>query len=227
MFNFLLVVSVLLAATSSAAPLPVVFPRQSCAAITIISARGSTQAVGEGSMATLAAAIDAGTTATVNRLALAYPATLSNYASSSATGTATLKTQLTNLVASCPSTKIVLLGYSQGAHVIGDALGGGGGGSLGTKTAAISSTIGAHVAAIVQYGDPRHTSDETYHVGTSDGSGLFPRLSDQRLTSYVSRARTYCDNGDPFCESGGDLTAHSKYPATYDSAAAQFVLSLL
>ena len=54
-----------------------------------------------------------------------YPATLTNYNNSSLQGINAAKTLLTNEVSACPNEKIVLLGYSQGAHVVTDVIAGG------------------------------------------------------------------------------------------------------
>lgn len=83
-----------------------------CAPIHIIAARASTESPGPGVIGSLATLIEndhSGTTLeSVN-----YPATLDNYASSSAQGTAALTSQLTAYVNSCPDSKVILLGYSQ------------------------------------------------------------------------------------------------------------------
>lgn len=63
---------------------------------------------------------------------------------SSAAGVVALKTQLEDQVEKCPGQKIVLLGYSQGAQVVGDVLSGGGGGDLGNETRPESFEVGKH-----------------------------------------------------------------------------------
>lgn len=211
-----------------AAAVPITAPVGSCAQVGIITARASTESPGEGIIGTLAGLIQSNSKQTVSRASVDYPALLVPYAQSSAAGTAALTKQLTQAVQDCPSQKIVLLGYSQGAHVVGDVLGGGGGGLLGAETPAIDfNSIGSHVAAIVQMGDPRHRSDESYHVGTSTTNGLFPRGTNQLLTKYVSKARTFCDAGDPFCASGFNTAVHLGYTTEYDTNALQFVLNLI
>src|SRR5689334_14262122 len=112
-----------------------------CAQVSIITARASTEAAGEGITGALVTQVVNASTQTVSRASVNYPATLNNYANSSLQGINALKSQLTNLVNSCPNTKVVLMGYSQGAHVVLDVLGGGQGGSLGTATAPISTSI--------------------------------------------------------------------------------------
>lgn len=198
-----------------------------CAAVQIITARASTEAPGEGITGQLVTQIVDSSTQTVARAAVDYPATLTNYASSSAQGVAALTTQLTNAVQACPSQKIVLAGYSQGAHVVLDVLGGGGGGSLGATTPPIASTIGSHVVAVATFGDPRHVVNQPFDLGTSTHNGLFPRSATQLavLAGYASRIQAYCDANDEFCDSGTSLTVHLTYLNRYQNAAASFVLN--
>jgi len=48
-------------------------------------------------------------------------------------------------------------------------------------------------------GDPRFITSETaFHVGTCNQDGLFPRLSNQLLTTYDSILQSYCDLGEQF-----------------------------
>jgi hypothetical protein len=192
----------------------------------IITARASTEAPGEGISGALVTQIVNSSQQTVSRAAVSYPATLTNYASSSAQGVSALRQQLTTQVQNCPSQKIVLVGYSQGAHVVGDVLGGGGGGSLGATTPPISTTIGDHVAAVIQFGDPRHVINQSFDVGTATRNGLFPRSSTQlqALNHYASLIQAYCDAGDNFCASGSNLQVHLTYLDRYQDAANQFVL---
>ncbi|GAA5198416.1 hypothetical protein GCM10023322_71770 [Rugosimonospora acidiphila] len=210
------------AAPASAVPAP----GSGCAAVQIITARASTEAPGEGISGSLVTQIVNSSGQTVARASVSYPATLTNYAASSAQGVAALKQQLTSQVQRCPNQKIVLVGYSQGAHVVGDVLGGGGGGTLGATTAPVSSTVASKVVAVVQFGDPRHVVNQSYDLGTSRRNGLFPRTSAQLqvLAQYASRIHSYCDSGDTFCDSGLNTVVHLTYLDRYQSAATQFVL---
>ncbi len=197
-----------------------------CAAVSIITARASTEAAGEGITGALVTQVVNASTQTVSRASVSYPASLNNYASSSLQGINALKTQLTNLVNSCPNTKVVLFGYSQGAHVVLDVIGGGQGGSLGTATAPIATNIATHVQAIVTFGDPRHVTNQSFDLGTSTTNGLFPRSSTQLnvLKSFAPRIAAYCDANDEFCASGSSLQVHLSYLNRYQDAAASFVL---
>ena len=198
-----------------------------CAQVSIITARASTEAAGEGVTGALVTQVVNSSAQTVSRASVSYPATLNNYASSSLQGINALKTQLTNLVNSCPNTKVVLMGYSQGAHVVLDVLGGGQGGSLGTATAPISTSIGSHVIAVATYGDPRHVPNQSFNAGTSTRNGRFPRSATQLNVlnaNYASKIRAWCDANDTFCDGGSSLNVHLTYLNRYQNAAASFVL---
>jgi hypothetical protein len=199
-----------------------------CAAVKIITARASTEAAGEGITGALVTQIVNASTQTVNRASVSYPATLNNYASSSLQGINALKSQLTAEVQNCPNEKIVLAGYSQGAHVVLDVLGGGQGGSLGTATAPISASIASHVVAVATFGDPRHvTPNQSFNLGTSTRNGRFPRSTTQINTLQTfgfGKIETWCDRNDTFCDSGNSTNVHLTYLNRYQNAAASFVL---
>jgi hypothetical protein len=201
-----------------------------CAQVSIITARASTENAGEGITGALVTQVVNASTQTVSRAAVSYPATLNNYNNSSLQGINALKTQLTNLVNSCPSTKVVLMGYSQGAHVVGDVLGGGQGGSLGTATPAIAANISSHVVAVATFGDPRHVaSGPNFNAGTATRNGRFPRSAAQvsALNAFSPRIRSWCDANDTFCAGGFSTNVHLTYLDRYQNAAASFVLNLI
>jgi acetylxylan esterase len=211
-------------ATAPATAVPA--PSGGCAAVHVITARASTEAPGEGITGALVTQIVNSSNQTVSRASVNYPATLTNYASSSAQGVSALKTQLTNQVNACPNQKIVLAGYSQGAHVVLDVLGGGGGGSLGATTPPIAAAIASHVTAVATFGDPRHVVNQAFDLGTSRRNGLFPRTATQLrvLAGFAPRIQAYCDANDTFCDSGVSLQVHLTYLDRYQNAAASFVL---
>lgn len=117
--------------------------RQSdCSAVHIITARASTEPAGEGIIGGVADGIEE-SNSDVSREAVDYPAKLMPYDDSSQKGTEALTEQLTAYVNECPDSQVVLLGYSQGAHIIGDVLCGGGGvPGIGDESPPISTEIG-------------------------------------------------------------------------------------
>lgn len=139
--------------------------RQNCPPVQIITARGSTEPSGEGAMETVAAAI-ADANEGAGRAAVDYPAQLSPYDESSSEGTAAVTKQLTDFVGQCPDSKVVLLGYSQGAHIICDSLCGGGGVSgIGPETPPISTDIGDHGESVLPYTCQTETSLTIFNSG--------------------------------------------------------------
>jgi hypothetical protein len=197
-----------------------------CTAVQIITARASTEAAGEGITGALVTQIINSSTQTITRASVSYPATLNNYNSSSLQGINALKTQLTTAVQNCPDQKIVLAGYSQGAHVVLDVLGGGQGGSLGTATPPIDASISSHVTAVATFGDPRHVTNQAFDLGTATRNGRFPRSATQLqvLSGFAPKINAWCDANDTFCASGFSTQVHLTYLDRYQNAAAQFVL---
>jgi len=106
--------------------------------------RGATS--GEGEIGYLADAFQNATSTKISltRSAVVYPALYDNatiYEASVYVGVQNLAQQVKYQVERCPRQKLVLLGYSQGAQVVGDALAGFAGGLLGPaqSTTAIST----------------------------------------------------------------------------------------
>jgi acetylxylan esterase len=216
----------LVASVAGAMPAGATASTASCAAVHIIVARASTEAAGDGVIGALATLIQGDVNATVSQEAVVYPASLTNYASSVAQGDSAMAKDVENAVSACPNEKIVLLGYSQGAQVVGDVLAGGGGGaSLGAETAPIPSADAAKVIAAIQFGDPRHQPNlSPIDLGTDPGAqGIFPVQSGQSRAAFGTILRSWCDTGDPFCAGGLNLEAHLQYTQKYDTAANTFV----
>ena len=201
----------------------------SCTTVHVIAARASTEAPGDGVIGSLVTLIQGDVSATVSQEAVVYPATLQNYASSVAKGDSAIASELATDVQNCPAEEFVLVGYSQGAQVVGDALGGGGGGNLGTPaTPGVSPAIAAKIIAVIQMGDPRRIPGLSFDVGNDPGAtGLFPRPASESLAAFASEIQSYCDTGDPFCAGGANLFAHLDYTQKYNAAASAFVTARL
>ena len=87
----------------------------------MIVARASTEAPGQGIIGAVATKVQQAVPGSDSE-AVDYPATLTNYTASEASGVADMTTLIQSYVARCPSSKIALLGYSQGAQVAGDVM---------------------------------------------------------------------------------------------------------
>lgn len=117
-----------------------------------------------------------------------------------------------NTVATCPDTKIVLGGFSQGAAVI-DALAIASQPTLGF-TNLLPPAAADHVAAVAVFGNP-----SIRLLG-----GPLTSLSPQ----YGYKTIDLCNGADPVCSGGDDRSAHSLYvQAGLTTQAAQFVASRL
>lgn len=91
-------------------------------------------------------------------------------------------------------------------------------------------------------GDPRALVNQTQDVGNATRNGVsllsserwqstgvlltfqvFPRQQNQLCTSIASNIKSYCDAGDPFCASGGNVEVHLGYTQEYNGQALAFV----
>ncbi|KAF2845080.1 carbohydrate esterase family 5 protein [Plenodomus tracheiphilus IPT5] len=166
-----------------------------CRPVTVIYARGTSQAGNVGDSAAVGPLFfnnlssRLGGTTQLAIQGVTYSASVSGYLQG---GDATGSTTMTNLISTaatrCPSTKIVLAGYSQGAQLVHNA------------AQRISAANAARVAAVVVFGDPKR--------GQSFGS----------ITA--SKIRTICHTGDNICEGGTTITAaHLNYQQDAPAAA--------
>jgi hypothetical protein len=217
------------AAVQAAPALATASSNSPCATVDIIVARASTEKEGTGVIGALAEEVQKGVKATVAIRAVKYPAQLFPYEPSVQAGDKAIREELTEEVGKCPGQRILLLGYSQGAQIVGDVLGGGGGNSGdGKENPPAAKSVTEKVIGVIQYGDPRHLPNLSFDVGTDPGAtGIFPRLANQSLVPFASDIQSYCDTGDPYCAKGNNLQAHLDYVEKYDKAADQFLVGRL
>jgi cutinase len=178
----------------------------SCASIEVVFARGTNEAPGVG--ATGQAFVDALNARlpgkTVDVYGVNYPASLDF--GQAADGIADTSNKIETIAASCPTTKIVLGGYSQGAAVAGytttDSVPAGFALPAGI-TGPMPSAIAPHVAAVVLFGTP-----DGWFLNLVDHNA--PPIAVGQL--YAAKTLQLCATGDPVCFPGGlDRGAHSSY----------------
>ena len=178
----------------------------SCPGTEVVFARGTNEAPGVG--ATGQAFVDALNARlpgkTVDVYAVNYPASLSF--GQAADGIVDASNKIESIAASCPATKIVLGGYSQGAAVAGytttDAVPAGFALPAGI-TGPMPPAIAPHVAAVILFGTP-----DTWFLNLVDHSA--PPITIGQL--YAAKTLQLCATGDPVCFPGGlDRSAHSSY----------------
>jgi len=107
---------------------------------------------------------------------------------------------------SCPAQSFALLGYSQGALVIGDALASPDARMVGATVGALNDAAASAVRAVVLYGDPRFLGSEPFDRGDFDPAvnGLLPRPAGS-LDGFGDRLLDYCAAADFICQSSLDL----------------------
>jgi cutinase len=178
----------------------------SCPGIEVVFARGTMEAPGVG--ATGQAFVDALNARlpgkTIEVYAVNYPASLDF--GRAADGIVDASNRVETIAANCPTTKIVLGGYSQGAAVVGytttDTVPAGFALPAGV-TGPMPPAIAPHVAAVVLFGTP-----DTWFLNLVDHDA--PPITIGQL--YGPKTLQLCATGDPVCFPGGlNRAAHSSY----------------
>jgi cutinase len=118
-----------------------------------------------------------------------YPAN-DDYHNSATAGSDDASAHIQDTVASCPNTKIVLGGYSQGSTVIDLA------------SQALPAPVAGHVAAVALFGEP----SSGFSTMLWGGQPL-PVIS----PLYVGKTISLCAPDDPICSSGGNIMSHMSY----------------
>jgi len=124
---------------------------------------------------------------TVSSYAVDYAANSSQ--TSAGPGATDMSTHISSVAASCPGTRFVIGGYSQGGTVTDIAIGIRTGVSTGTP---IPSALSGRVAAVVVFGNPLGASGRT--IATSS-------------TVYGPKSRDYCNVSDSICGRQGSNPA--------------------
>ena len=178
----------------------------SCPAVEVVFARGTNEAPGVG--ATGQSFVDALNARlagkTVAAYGVNYPASM-NFGQA-VDGVADASNKVQSIATSCPSTEIVLGGYSQGAAVAGytttDSVPAGFD-LPASITGPMPPAVASHVKAVVLFGTP-----DAWIMNLLDRSAP-PIVIGQ---NYVAKTLQLCAAGDPVCFPGGlDRSAHSSY----------------
>ncbi|KAJ3577841.1 hypothetical protein NPX13_g2724 [Xylaria arbuscula] len=221
----------LLATTVAAAPFTVPLNETRAAAVTCVSgfymlaARGSNEDPGEGPLVQITDAVKALVPDSTS-VAIDYPAAIyddGTYPVSVYQGIDDTIEKIQDYVAACgASSRIVLLGYSQGGNVMTDALAGG-----VLKPDPITEDYRSYIKAVVTFGDPTFTTGQSFDVGTATKSGIFSRGGDslELLNTYSSVLQMYCQDHDTFCATGSSLDVHYDEVPTFAQAATDFIVS--
>jgi cutinase len=162
-----------------------------CSDVGVVFARGTHQEPGLGNMGQ--AFVDSLTSQlggkSVDVYAVNYPAN-DDYHNSATAGANDAAAHIQGTVASCPNTKIVLGGYSQGSTVI----------DLATNQ--MPAPVADHVAAVALFGEP--TSQFSSMLW---GGQPLPTIN----PIYGPKTISQCAPDDPICSPGGNIMAHVSY----------------
>ena len=192
-------------------------PGNACPDVEVLGARGTTERPGFGVLlGPLAQQLTRELPQSVRSTPVDYPASF-NYTASVRQGVTSLAAGVQRTAAACENTKFVLIGYSQGANVVGDALAGRAVRGRAAGQPAIPAGLGDRVAAVILFGDPTFTAGEDFNVGNGTRSGIFPRGAG-RLDTFADRTQSFCNRNDRFCQGGTSLAAHLDYNKFLDDA---------
>ncbi|MDT5339609.1 MAG: hypothetical protein QOD90_5114 [Mycobacterium sp.] len=154
-------------------------------------------------------------TKSVGAYAVVYPA--STDFPTAVDGIRDAANHIENMAATCPNTKLVLGGYSQGAAVIGFTTANvvPHGVDPSDVPQPMPANVADHVAAVALIGKPK----PTFMAAIDDPPVTIGPL-------YASKAIELCAPGDPICSDGDDNAAHTSYTTIgMTDQAATFVAS--
>ena len=162
-----------------------------CSDVAVVFARGTHQGPGLGDVGQ--SFVDSLTSQVGGRsvgvYAVNYPAN-DDYHNSAPAGADDASAHIQDTVASCPKTRIVLGGYSQGSTVIDLA------------TQAMPAPVADHVAAVALFGEPSSGFSSMLWGGQP-----LPTIS----PLYSGKTISLCAPDDPICSPGGNIMAHVSY----------------
>lgn len=180
-----------------------------CPDVEVVFARGTDEPPGVGKVG--GAFVDSlrrQTKRNVNAYGVNYPADKNFLLATNGANDASGHVQ--QMATNCPSTKLVLGGYSQGAAVI-DIVTAAPVPGLGFQQP-LPGDAANHVAAVALFGNP-----------SGRAGGLMGALS----PNFEAKTIDLCNQGDPICSDGNKWNAHLSYVPGMTSQAANFVVGKL
>ncbi|MGA8251208.1 MAG: cutinase family protein [Mycobacterium sp.] len=188
------IVAVVFVTTCALLSTPNVSPTASadpCSDVAVVFARGTHQEPGLGNIGQ--AFVDSLTSQlggrSIDVYAVNYPAN-DDYHNSAYAGANDASAHIQGTLTSCPNTKIVLGGYSQGSTVIDLA------------TTQMPPSVADHVAAVALFGEP----SSGFSTMLWGGQPL-PTIN----PAYGGKTLSLCAPDDPICSGGGNIIAHVSY----------------
>jgi cutinase len=186
---------------------PPLVPRASasCPDVEVVFARGTDEPPGVGRVGqAFVSSLRQQTRKNVTAYGVNYPANKDFLAATDGANDASNHIQ--HMADNCPTTKLVLGGYSQGAAVI-DIVTAAPLPGLGFREP-LPSDAAEHVAAVALFGNP-----------SSRAGGLMSALT----PTFDGKTIDLCNQGDPVCSDGNQWKAHLGYVPGLTSQAASFV----
>ncbi|EGG09271.1 family 5 carbohydrate esterase [Melampsora larici-populina 98AG31] len=144
-----------------------------------------------------------------------YPAT-TDYLNGPKQGATDAMKYIQGRKTNCPSQKLVLLGYSEGAMVVVQLL-------------AKQDFPAESVSSVIMYGNPYWQAGKAWNFGTAkSGKGVASATGIKLPPAFGPRTQDICLNGDIVCTGSGGMGAHLKYPGTsYEKDAVTFSAKML
>ena len=165
-----------------------------CPDVEIVFARGTTEPPGVGGIGQ--AFVDSLRSQVGGRSVGVYPVNYpasNDFDTSTPAGSDDASAHVQAMAASCPNTRLVLGGYSQGAAVVDLA------------TTYMPPEVADNVAAAAVFGGPRSTFADSLSAGPLPSIGPL----------YTAKTIELCVPNDPICFQGGwDMRAHGAYVQT-------------
>lgn len=165
-----------------------------CPHVEVVFARGTTEPPGVGGIGQ--AFVDSVRSQVRGRsvgvYAVNYPAS-NDFSRSAPAGSDDMSAHVQTMAANCPSTRMVLGGYSQGAAVVDLA------------TTSMPADVADNVAAAAEFGGARSAFADSLSPGPLPSVGPL----------YTAKTIEMCVPNDPICYQGGsDMRAHGAYVQT-------------